>query len=517
MGSKRKFVVLTLVTMLLLGLFSACSSTTQQDGGTAEDSSSSPNSNGTPSESDNNVQELEPFEVTVAMPVMGAIPADMEAVQAEISKITKEKINATVKFLPISIGTYGQQINLMSTSGEKLDTYVMFGQGYAPEVAAGKFIELDSLLENYGKELKEQIGEDYVRSAAINGKIYGVPVLKDFTTGYASLAMDKALVEKHNIDVAAIKSIDDLDQVFQTIKDNEPNVAPLGVGLSVPSDKYFTYDKLGDRFGVLPGFDNGLKVENLFESEEYEAYLTKIHSWYKAGFINKDAATSQTNPADLVKAGKAFSFLISDKPGALAGESRMAGKELVSARILHEAYATTGDTLLALWGISSNSTNPERTMMFLNLLYSDPEIANLMLWGIEGKHYVKTSDTSIDYPEGIDVTTVGYANQAWLIGNPLLTYTFKGEPLDKSELTREANANATKSKALGFLFDSTPVNNEITALNNVVNQYRGVLETGTLNPADKLQEFRSKLKAAGIDKVIAEKQKQLDAWAAQNK
>ncbi|MDQ6420182.1 DUF3502 domain-containing protein [Paenibacillus sp. LHD-117] len=39
---------------------------------------------------------------------------------------------------------------------------------------------------------------------------------------------------------------------------------------------------------------------------------------------------------------------------------------------------------------------------------------------------------------------------------------------------------------------------------------------GTLDPEKNLPDFISKLKAAGIDKVIAEKQKQLDEWAKVN-
>jgi putative aldouronate transport system substrate-binding protein len=37
-----------------------------------------------------------------------------------------------------------------------------------------------------------------------------------------------------------------------------------------------------------------------------------------------------------------------------------------------------------------------------------------------------------------------------------------------------------------------------------------------VNPDKVLPEFISKLKAAGIDKVIAEKQRQLNLWAEEN-
>jgi putative aldouronate transport system substrate-binding protein len=51
----------------------------------------------------------------------------------------------------------------------------------------------------------------------------------------------------------------------------------------------------------------------------------------------------------------------------------------------------------------------------------------------------------------------------------------------------------------------------------VKDQYKVGLETGTLDPDKYLPEFISKLKASGIEKIIAEKHKQLDEWAKSNK
>ena len=46
----------------------------------------------------------------------------------------------------------------------------------------------------------------------------------------------------------------------------------------------------------------------------------------------------------------------------------------------------------------------------------------------------------------------------------------------------------------------------------MLDEYRCGLEWGVLDPDTALPEFRAKLKAAGIDKVVEEKQRQLDAW-----
>jgi putative aldouronate transport system substrate-binding protein len=505
---KTKGTALVLVT--LIGLLSACSSSKSGDDTT---SSTTPVSSASAA-----TVTKDPYEITLAFPIFGAVPKDMAAVEAEINKISKEKINATVKILPISIGAWGQQMSLMASSGEKLDLAFQFGfgGGYATQVATGSILPLDELLNKYGQGVKEAVGSDYMKSAQVGGKIYGAPTVHDYAASIG-IFMRKDLIQKHNINTSAIKKLDDLEPVFKAIKDNEPGITPMAAGISTPVDTYLWYDKLGDRYGVLPNFDNGLKVVNLFETKEYADMLTRLNSWYKAGYINKDAATTQSTPDDLMKANKAFAIGFKNRPGLKEEMERTYNKELEYVELVPQAYSTTDMVMNGIWTISKNSGNPERSMMFMNMMYADKTIANLLVWGIEGKHYVKSGDNSIEYPTGVDVKSVGYANQAWITGNEFLTYVMKPVDPDLRNKTKAFNNTALKSKALGFAFNSESVKNEITALNNVLDQYRRGLESGTLNPVDKLPEFNAKLKAAGIEKVIAEKQKQLDAWVAAEK
>lgn len=51
----------------------------------------------------------------------------------------------------------------------------------------------------------------------------------------------------------------------------------------------------------------------------------------------------------------------------------------------------------------------------------------------------------------------------------------------------------------------------------MVNQYLPGLAWGSIDPATELPKFLSDLEEAGLDNIIAEKQKQLDEWAAENK
>ncbi|MBB6637150.1 ABC transporter substrate-binding protein [Cohnella thailandensis] len=514
MKGKMKPIIAVLIAILTLSMLAACSSNNENNSGSSP--SGSPSSGGASEQPSGNANDAikDPYELTMALPVFGAVPPDLAEVQAEINKITQAQINTTVTILPISIGTWTQQMNLMMSSGEKLDLAYTFGQMYDSTVASGQILPLDDLLDKYGQGAVEAVGADYLKAASLKGNVYGVPI----TGAYANKSgvyMRKDLVEKYNIDLASIHTMADLEPVFQTIKDNEPGMVPIGSGLVSPLEYDRFYDRMGDRYGVLPGYDNGLKLVNLYETPEYANQVNLMHKWFKAGFINKDAATTKTTSEDMVKSGKAFAYFMASKPSMLAEETKLVGRELVEVDLQQDAYSTTSDILIGLWTIAQQSENPERAMMLLNLLYTNSDLANLFAWGIEGKHYVKNSDGQIEYPSGVDSQSVGYNITSLTVANKLITHIFKGNESDLWDQIKAFNASASKSKALGFAFDSSSVKNEITALNNVIEQYQKIIETGTVDPADKLEEFQKKLKTAGIDKVIAEKQKQLDAWAAQ--
>jgi putative aldouronate transport system substrate-binding protein len=155
--------------------------------------------------------------------------------------------------------------------------------------------------------------------------------------------------------------------------------------------------------------------------------------------------------------------------------------------------------------------------MFLDMMYTNKDLVNTLIWGIEGKHYVKVSDNVIRYPDGLDSSTVGYTMNSLTTSNPFIAYTLEGEDPNIAQTIQQWNAAAKKSAALGFTFNASEVQNELTAIGNVLQQYQRVLETGSVDPKQMLPEFISQLKAAGIDRVIEQKQSQLDAWAAANK
>ncbi|MEV5025227.1 ABC transporter substrate-binding protein [Paenibacillus sp. LPE1-1-1.1] len=507
----KMFLLLALAMTMLIG---ACS-----NGGS---NAASSGNNGAVSEGESGSAggELKPVELVMVFPA-GGEPKDMKLISEAINKLTKEKINATVKLIPIGFGAWTQQKTLMMSGNEQVDLIVSGLGTYSQDVAKGQFLELDGYLAEQGQgvtEALDSLDPAFLNATRIDGKIYAVPSIRDLAADYG-ITMRKDLVDKYDIDTAAIKSLDDLDAVFKTIKDNEPGIIPtVKYGISILDIFVGSFfDTLGDGFGVLPGHDNSLKVVNMYETPEYAEMLNTVRRWYEAGYIAKDAATSTETQYNLVKSGKAFSFISHMKPGIETQESRTTGKEMVSVHFRPAVTATSNITSI-MWSVARNSKDPERAMMLLNMMYTDKDFINLLDYGIEEKHYVKVSDNVIDYPQGVDATNSGYNLQmGWMFGNQSLSHIWNGDDPELWNQLADFNRNAIKSKALGFTFNADAVKTEIAAVTNVQNQYKIALETGTVDPAAKLPEFIKQQKTAGIDKIIAEKQKQLDEWAAANK
>ncbi len=86
--------------------------------------------------------------------------------------------------------------------------------------------------------------------------------------------------------------------------------------------------------------------------------------------------------------------------------------------------------------------------------------------------------------------------------------------MDIWEQYEKYNSEMMTSKAYGFTFDSTPVTTEEAQLASVYEQYSKDLAFGVVDVDSKLKEFNDALYAAGLQKVMDEKQRQLDEWLA---
>lgn len=451
--------------------------------------------------------------LVVALRITGTTPADVSEVQDKMNEILRDKIGAEVELLIIPSGSYKQQMTLMLSGDEKLDVMGCNSGIYTTALASEALKPLDDLLAEYGQGIVDAEGEAQLEQGQVDGVQYGIPVMCDTAVGYGTFGMRTDILEKYNIDVSDVHSYDDMTEVFKIVHENEPDmtvIAPTTVGYS-PMQYCVEWDKLGDYFGVLEDHGQTTTVTNLFESDAYRNYLDVMHNWYESGYFSKDVTTATEAGSSLMKGGNLFCYFNANKPGIKTQEENSCGLDLTFVQVLDTFTQTSNNWQ---WTIPENCEYPEKAMQFINELYTDPDIINLLCYCIDGEHYVENEDGTITYPEGVDATTVGYnmAPNVWAVGNEFLAKVWDTNDPDVWEQTQEWNKSGIVSKAYGFFYDNINVTTEMAAVQSVYDEYRMSLECGVLDPETALPEMNEKMYAAGLQNIIDEKQAQLDKW-----
>jgi len=440
---------------------------------------------------------------------------DVALIEEKINEYIKDKINATVKLQCYQWGAeYDDKLRQMIASRQEFDICftAAWANNYMQNAVKGAFVPLNDerdLLSKYAPKTKALLGEDFLKGSQIDGINYAIPANKEKAHSWGFI-IKKDLVDKYGFDLSTIKSLEDLEPMLKVIKEKEPNVYGLEALNGESPYKLMDWDVIGDDKcpGVVYNDSKDLAVFNEFEKPETMALLKTIRKYFLAGYIRKDAATVTDYNADEA-AGKIFAATKSLKPGKDAEMSLTHGFDWVQVYITPPVISSR-DTMGSLQAISSTSKNPERALMFLELFNTDPYLNNLINFGIEGKHYVKVSDNIIK--AGLEQKKYN-PGTGWMFGNQFINYLYESEDPKKWEQFEEFNKQAAGTQTLGFNFDPSPVKNEIAAVNNLWDKYVPALETGSIDPEVNVPKFLEELKAAGIDKIIAEKQKQLNEWA----
>ncbi len=316
---------------------------------------------------------------------IGTPPNDLTKVNDEINKYIEPKINATVEMKMLDWGEYNQKMQIIIAS-EVYD--IAFTSSWANDYFAnakkGAFYELDKLLEEKGQGIKDALNPAFLEGTKVNGHNYGLPTNKELPQQRV-FRFNKTFLDKHNLDVSNVRTLQDLEPILKAFKEKEPGIAPIPANIA----EFLPYDlPINDIPFIGMKLDTqDYKLTNVWESPEALSYLETMHKYFAAGYLPKDVAT-QKDAGDYFKTGNWLVDVADSQPYADNLWTSDAGYEVIS-KPMHDPITFNWSVAGALQAINAKSKNPEKAMEFLNLLYSDPEVVNLLDYGIEGKHYVK--------------------------------------------------------------------------------------------------------------------------------
>ena len=441
---------------------------------------------------------------TLTWYMMTSEPTGWPAVQAEVNKYLAEKldVNLDAKFVG---SDYESKAQMILSSGEAFD--MMFTcswvNNYESNVLKGAFMDITSLLDNTPK-LKALYSAEQWDAVKMNNKIYGVPNMQALYD-QRGLWFLKSIVDKYNLPVTEVKSLDDLTKIYQQVKDSDEGKA----GLIPVKD-----GRIDNFIPIVTTAANGYVsiVDGKATDRRAELLPTwyLMNDWYNKGFFPADVATLQ-DETPLIKAQKLFSEYCRMLPG-IEEKSKLSYNYDVTCVATGEPLISRNSIQSCMTAIGVNSKNPEKALQLIELMQTDPYLFNLMAYGLEGANWNRdpADPNKIVRNTGTDA----YIIPEWCIGNQLLAYISNPYDINVWKDTEAENKIAPVDPNIGFAFNPVPVEAEVAMVATVDNEYNKIIQNGLENPDTYLPTYDNKMEQAGKSKVIAEVQKQYDAWKA---
>ena len=141
----------------------------------------------------------------------------------------------------------------------------------------------------------------------------------------------------------------------------------------------------------------------------------------------------------------------------------------------------------------------------LQLVNTDQKLLDMLCYGEEGKDFQYVN------PKVVKRLSNTWGLPSYAIGTFYHLATLHNAPANEWETIKKLDDQAVSSTSLGFSPDISQLTTEITNCQAVWDKYRFELMTGASDPEAMVPKIKQELQAAGMNKLISELQKQIDA------
>ena len=404
--------------------------------------------------------------------------------------------------------------------------------GFQTLTSQSQLADITDLLPVYAPDAYEMMKE-YLPATTLNGRIYAMPCYRMYNASY-NLIMRKDVLDTLGLTEKAqnIKSWSEYEAILQEVHDRQSElpedqktpwmIASNSAEGDVVSSLSTWY--VDDEFAKNSGFDvlqDSKKliyvdtetdtVSSYFETEAYRKPCERAYDMMQKGLVHPDSQTLTDGGDNLMATGTIFSYHTKGEEHVKFDKQNATGHELVVVKTI-DIPIQSFDVSTWAWAVPSNSQNQEAAVAFMNVLFTNADVENLFVYGIEGRDYELVDG------EVKQLDTMEYQCSDFFFGNQFAAYPTVGMGADFRQISEQHTKEAPMSKYYGLVIDTTSISNELTAIQAVIAKYGVALTSGTVDPDDPvagIDAFNAALKDAGVDTVIAEYQRQLDAWLAQ--
>ncbi|WP_338134392.1 ABC transporter substrate-binding protein [Cohnella candidum] len=529
--SFRKMLGGVLAAVLALSL-AACSGSKNSADSTDKGSDGGKASASGSASTDNGAIDTSKF-VTVSYVMLGNKPTNgqFEKVMEKVNALLKQKANANLEIKWVEWADWQTKYNLLLASGESLDliTTATDWLDAWPNAQKGAFMALDDLLPKYAPLTWQEVPQEDWAETKYKNQIMMIP--EDHYTQWVNHGFIYRGDWAKELGITSpIKDFETLGQYFQGIKDKKPGVIPWdseGTNLEMFDGYVNSYsDAISlpvstGPIGIFyaPSYDQKFTAGSPVFEDTFLNFAKLMKEWGDKSYWRQDVLSYKGDAKTALEAGKSGG--VEHHTQTFLGERYKMDQLQPGSELQFFPWSATRNNLVSMsithgaTALGAHSKNPERALMVYDLLRQDPEIYKLFNYGIEGVQYV-VKDGKRYRPDGYDVQKDDFYSDFW------------GGRIDKNEIPdgtlwdgyKDLYASYDQIKKPypygRFVFDKNPVNNELTAITQVVSQSLPAIVFGKAGDPEKaVNDFRNQLKSAGYDKVVAELQKQLDAYKQQ--
>ena len=489
---------------------------------------------------------------TIQLMITGAgKQANSDKVWAAFNEQLQQYVpNTTVEFIDVSFDEYSEKFSQVLASGEGVDlAWTGWLINKPQNIADGNLMPLDDLLAEYGQGIVDILGENVVEihRNADDGKLYYLPSWQGLVgdrrgwlvvTEIAELAGDTWIEDTEAALNKWRNNYSEGTEAFQAVLDQATKylaaakeAGKLGAGIN--TGRVFGWSMYngtrsnpgvgGSEIGI-PFEDNTFTVIDGVASEHYKLYAKTMADWYKEGYIRSDIMSVDTSTLTMPKNGEITdtTYVFSCDPYLTEADQDAAtadaGMDMTYLPVEENASLILGgDTSYA---IPYCADEPERAMMVLNAIYSQPDLYNTLIYGIEGEDYTKNADGTIttSYVGASPTADDSYGIQRWIIGSCKNALINNGTDPNYYADLEALEETARVNPFLNFTFDRTNVEGICASILNVYYEYGPQLDNGVAgdNWEELYNNYMAARKDAGIEELVTEFQNQLNAYIEAN-
>jgi len=461
------------------------------------------------SESQEVEEPAEPVNIVLFRRDSDALNTTNDVVLEALNEYLLDKINVTIDFID---EPSGYSLDRMLAAGEEVHMWWDTGIArFSSRIEMGAGYDITDLLENY-PALVDSMPDYCWETSKYAGRNWCVPVYKDLASGMGVL-FRKEYVDKYGWDLSTIKTFADIEPMLKDMKED---------GIEYPYVKHhIMFDNAWglDDFAFIKPYagvsrdGDTTKVVDITKTEEYKEYLDLMYSWNQKGYISQGEQV-QLQPKALNElyangqAGVVWWNTVPDNQNQAELNSAFDPVAVETTKV----YMDCSSVVMSYYMLNASNTEEEvdACLKFLELMNTDKVVGNLMAYGVEGVHYNYNADGQVELIPDNGYKYTGRWAATGVNGVDFMV----GEKPDTVALTHEFNDSAVVSVTSGFTFNQESVAAEIAAIDGVISEYKRLLEHGFYNPDEYLPKYQDALAKAGIDKVLAEIQKQWDEFLA---